>query len=189
MPAFAPNWTGRLKISYFAAKAVHTQTWRFPGPSSGSGVTDLVTTISAYFAALQDDLWEDFVVNAVTVADIDSSIFLPIPNPFTGVTGGQVMTTFSPDDKAKATTWVGRSTGGHPWKITQYGVNYDILEAAADSNYRLLRGEDAVIDATLDALAAGAGSFLANDANSVAIYDYANIKPNDRWVKKVRRGS
>jgi hypothetical protein len=189
MPAFAPNWTGRLKVSYFAAQAIHSQTWRYAGPATGSGVSDLTTVIQSFYDALTPVMWDDFIINSVTVADVDSSIFLPIANPFT--VSGDVVTagTFEPDNKAEATVFVGRSTGGHPWKMTQYGVAYDSLEVVTQKNYRILESENPDIAAALAALTAGGGALLANDANPVAIYNYANIKPNDRWVKKVRRSN
>lgn len=189
MPAFAPNWTGRLKISYFGAGAVHSTTWRYPGPASGSGVTDLITTITNYLTALEPLLWDDYQVNAVTVADIDSSVFLPIPNPFGDIVGESTTTTLTPEDKAYTVGFVGRSTGGHPWHILQFGLAVSGVQAGNQKNFRLLNGESPEVDNAIAALEAGAGTVLANDANSVAFYQYANIKTHDRWVKKVRRGA
>lgn len=189
MPAFGPTWTGRLKISYFGAGAVHTQTWRYPGPASGSGVADLVGTITAYLTALEPLLWSDFVVNAVTVADVDSAVFLPVPNPFTEIVGGSDTATLTPEDKAYTVGFVGRSTGGHPWHIHQFGLAVAGVQAGNAKNFRLLTGESANVDNAIAALEAGAGTILANDANTVAFYQYANVKANDRWVKKVRRGA
>lgn len=189
MPAFAPNWTGRLKVSYVAASAVHSQTWRYPGPSSGSGVTDLIAVIAAYYGALEAALWDDFTVNAVTVADLDSSIFLPIVNPFTELVGTVDSVAREPDDKADAVTFIGRSTGGHPWKISQYGLDVINMETGSTRNFRILAAENVYVSNAVAALQAGAGTVLANDANSVEFYNYANYKPNNRWVKKVRRGA
>jgi len=189
MTAYAPTWTGRLKISYFAAQAVHSQTWRYPGPSSGSGVTDLVAAIQAYYDALQPILWEDAIINAVTVADVNSPIFLPIVNPFTSIAGAIVLDTFEPKDKAEVCTFIGRTTTGNPWKISQFGVATGQIEVTGQLNFRVLASENVDIGNAVAALQAGGGTILGNDAGSVAIYEYANIKENDRWVKKVRRGA
>jgi len=189
MTAFAPTWTGRVKITYFAAQAVHTQTWRYPGPASGSGVTDLLTTISSFYNALANVLYEDFNVNSVTVADIDSPVFLPIINPFASGIGTVALIDFEPEEKANVATFVGRSTGGHPWKIGMFGLVFGSIEVAGSRNYRVLETENITIGSAISALIAGAGTILANDANTVAMYNYCNLKPNDRWVKKVRRGT
>lgn len=189
MTAYAPTWTGRLKVSYFAAQAVHTQTWRYPGPSSGSGVTDLISVIQSFYDALAPILWEDFIINSVTVADINSPVFLPIINPFTPVSGEILIADFEPMDKAEVASFVGRSTGGNPWKIGQFGIATRQIEVSGSLNYRALANENVNIGNAIAALQAGAGSVLANDANTVSFYEYANLKPNDRWVKKVRRGA
>lgn len=189
MTAYAPNWTGRLRISYFAAGAIHSQVWRYPGPSSGSGVTDLITAIGAYLTALAPILWDDFQVNAVTVADIDSAVFLPIDNPFTGFLGTVDVADLFPAAKAFTLSFVGRTTGGGPWKLTQFGVVESPLEGLAGRNFRVLQGENADVGNCISALQAGAGIILGNDAGAVAVYNYANAKDNDRWLKKVRRGA
>jgi len=189
MTAYAPTWTGRLKVSYFAAGAVHTQTWRYPGPSSGSGVTDLVAVLTDYYAALNAILWDDFVINAVEVADVDTAFFLPIINPFTAVDGATAIAGLVPEDKAFSVQFVGRTTGGNPWKISQYGVVHTALEADGGHNFRCLGGENADMDNTFAVLQAAAGTILGNDANSVAVYNYADLAYNNRWKKKVRRGA
>jgi hypothetical protein len=189
MTAYAPTWTGRIKLSYFAAQAVHSQTWRYPGPSSGSGVTDCLTAIHDYYTALQAQMFDDLVVNAVTVADLGSPVFLPIVNPFTDLAGAIATATFKPEDKARVLTFIGRTTAGGPWKVSQFGVSPTDLEGVATENYRVLYPENATIAAAIDALTAAAGIIIGNDAQPVAIYEYADWKPNDRWVKKTRRGA
>jgi hypothetical protein len=189
MTAYAPTWTGRLKLTYFGGSAAHTQTWRYPGPSSGSGVTDLITAIDAYLTALEPLMWDDFAVSAVTVADVGSPVFLPIVNPFTAITGAVAFTGFVPEDKAKVLTFVGRTTSGNPWHLAQFGLDTNSLQAGGSTNYRILTGENADVTNAIAALQAGAGIILGNDAGSVAVYNYANLKSYDRWVKKVRRGA
>lgn len=189
MTAYGPAWTGRIHISYFAAKAVHSQTWRYAGPAGGSGQSDCTATIHAFYVAQQAIMWEDFVVNAVTVADVDSNIFLPIENPFTDIAGEILLTDFEPDDKAKFLSYIGRTTAGGPWKVFQYGLATDQLEVAGGFNYRVLAPENVDVAGAIGALQFGAGSVLGNDGQTVAFYNYANSKPNDRWVKKVRRGA
>lgn len=189
MTAYAPTWTGRLKVSYFGAQAIHTQTWRYPGPSSGSGVTDLIAVVQAFYDACANIMWSDFQINAVSVADINSSVFLPIPNPFTTPTGLVDIADFEAMDKAEVTTFVGRTTGGNPWHISQYGIAVRQIEVPGQLNYRVLASENPQIGTIVGTLQAGAGTVLGNDANTVAFYDYADLKPNDRWVKKIRRGA
>jgi len=187
--AYAPHWTSRMRVSYFAAQAVHSQMWRFPGPASGSGVTDLVAVLIDYYTALAPILYQDFIVNAVTVADIDSTFFLPISNPFVGLGGDLTMADFEPQEKAFQGTWVGRTTGGNPWHVSQFGISAIGLEGVASHNFRVLRIENATVAAALDVLQAAGGTIIGNDAQPVAFYDYLNVKDNDRYVKKVRRGA
>lgn len=189
MTAYAPTWTGRLKISYFAGQAIHSQTWRYPGAADGSGPTILLAAITAYLEALQPILWEDYIINAVTVADVNSPIFLPIPNPITGIAGAITLDNFEPADKAEVVTFIGRSTAGGPWKIGQFGIATRQIEVTGSLNFRVLEAENVDIGNAIDALTTAAGGFIANDGQAVRMYGYANIKENDRWVKKVRRGA
>lgn len=188
MTAYAPHWTSRVKIHYFVQGAGHTMQFRFPGPITGSGLTDALGAINNWLTALEDLLWTDWTVSAVTAADQDSTVFLPQTNPFT-VTGNVATDNRQPIDKAFSVSFVARSSGGNPFKVSLYGCSPINGELDTEVNGRIRAGENADVDTAIDILQLAGAALIGNDALPLLWYDYANTKTNDRWLKKIRRGA
>lgn len=186
--AYAPHWTSRVRIHYNVQGKNHTMTFRFPGPISGSGLTDALTTINDFLNAMESALWSDWTVNAVTAADIDSTIFLPIVNPITAV-GTVDPVDREPENKAYMLTFVARTAGGNPWKFSLFGVSSTALEVTGSRDYRIRAGESSVVDGAIDLLQVSGGALIGNDAEPLFWYDYANTGEYDPTKKDVRRGA
>lgn len=188
MTAYAPHYTSRVKIHYFVQGAGHTMQFRFPGPISGSGLTDALGAINDWLVALADTMYDDWTVSAVTAADQDSNIFLPQVNPFT-VTGTVDPADRQPIEKAFTVSFPARSSGGNPFKVSLYGCSRVSVELATEENGRVRAGENPDVDAAIDVLQLAGAALIGNDALPLLWYDYANVKDNDRWLKKIRRGA
>lgn len=189
MPAYAPNFTPRLKIRYHAALANHTQTWRFQQVGvAGVNLAATVAAIQAVYDLLTPIMFDDWAVLDVSYADINSDVFLPT----TGLTalGTVAIAGTSPSIKAQAVSFVGRSLGGQPAKIAQFGVSTESFGEEQAQDYRISPGEDATIDGVIALLNTYSSPLLitANDILGIAWKTYANTKPYDFWVKKVRSG-
>jgi hypothetical protein len=188
MTAYAPNWTSRVRFSYFGAQKIHSLNLRFPGPITGSGLTDIITLIGNFQAALAPVLFEDWTFNATFAADQDSGVFLPQPNP-DGAAGSILLTAFTPEMKAWAGVFVGRTALGNPAHFSVYGISRDEVQAAPGQNFRVIAGENATIDTAINVLQSNATKIVGNDGTPVTWYDYMNFSPNARAKKLVRKAS
>ena len=189
MPAYAPNFTPRVKVRYHAAFAGHTQLWRIPQIGvAGINLAASIAGIQAVYDLLTPIMYDDWTINDVSYADINSDVFLPT----TGLTViGTVGTAgIPPRTKAQAVSFVGRSAAGGPAKIAQFGVAMSELSDEQAFDFRISAGENVTIDGVIALLNTYTSPLLicANDILGVSWKGYANAKPYDFWVKKVRTG-
>jgi hypothetical protein len=93
-------------------------------------------------------------------------------------------------EKAQAVSFVGRSVGGQPAKIAQFGIDTGTFANQQALDYRISPGEDTTIDGVIALLNTYNSPLLicANDKLAISWKSYANTKPYDFWVKKVRTG-
>lgn len=191
MPDFAPNFTCRIRIRYTSLGRIHTQQWRCPFVGAGgAGAAAAITQIQTIYDAIGPGMPPDWAVLATSVAAEDSDIFLPFTGPVP-VSGGST----PPDSvlkrlKATHLSFTGRSASGNRAVVYFYGYVANSLVDVADltDDFRLLATEDATISGTVGALNTSPG-LCANDGEVVFWNEYANIKPNDYWVKKTRSGA
>ena len=187
MPAFAPTFTGRLRVRYRALFRNHVQTWRLPGGAGPTEVSALIALLNDFYAALAPCMSDDWLLISTELSQPDSPIFLPTTD-VTIPAGAIAADTLSIDKKAVAISFVGRTGGGNPWKMFQYGFDSSPGADAAAGDFRLLRTEDTCIDNAIVVLLAGLGNFVGNDGTAVSVYPYVNIKANDHYVKLARLG-
>jgi hypothetical protein len=190
MTSYAPNFTARFRVRYHAANANHVQTWRYPANGTlGIGTAAAQAAIQAYYDLIASDLYDDFAVISCAYAVEDTDIFLPYSS--ITVTGGTALPVGDVSVKAGAISLVGRTAGGQPAKIFQYGFSASNRGTGESQDFRINPGESASIDAAVEFLNALIGDFTlcGNDALGVTWYPYANVKDNDYWVKRVRQGS
>jgi hypothetical protein len=189
MPAYAPNFTPRLKVRYHAAGANHTQTWRFPQVGvAGINLAASVAAIQGVYDLLTPIMFDDWTVLDVSYANINSDVFLPT----SGLTAIGTVSALGVNGtrKAQAVSFVGRSAAGGPAKIAQFGVDTGIFVDIEAADFRISPGENVTIDGVIALLNTYASPLLicANDILGITWKSYANTKPYDFWVKKVRSG-
>lgn len=185
MTAYAPHYTSRFKQRYNVQGANHSITFRFPGPVTGSGLIDAQNAFGSFFNEMIPILFNDWAFGQASAADIDTTVFLPIPTVGSG-SGTVAITNREAEEKATALTFVARSAGGNPWKFSLFGAAISGLEGAGGVNYRIQPGEVAEIDAAVAVLVANASAFVGNDGGTLSWYPYVNYKDYDHWVKEVR---
>lgn len=190
MTSYAPNFSARVRIKYRAARAIHTQTWRFPDYGTlGIGLAAAQAAIAAIWSHLTPIMYDDLQCLAVTYALTDSNIFLP--TSLIDMSGDVATPTDDPSIKANAVSMVGRTATGQPAKEFFYGVVVNGLESVGGTDFRINPLEVGAIDDTI----AEANGFLidlvlcGSDRTGITWYPYANYKPNDYWVKRVRQGA
>jgi hypothetical protein len=185
MPAYYPAWTARVRIKYTVGRFSHNFLLRYPGPSTGSGLTDVMAAFGDFLTALEPLMYDDFQVVSAATADIDSTVFLPIANTLTPA-GGVASATREPQEEATAWSFVARTTGGNPWKFSLFGLARSAIEAASGQDYRIRFGENGDIDAALGVLNLNSTAFIGNDANPLHWFGYVDWKDNDHFVKQIR---
>lgn len=185
MPAYYPAWTARVRLKYTVGRFSHNILLRFPGPSTGSGLTDVMTAFNDFLTALGPLLYDDITFVSASAADIDSNVFLPIANTITAV--GSVATAGrEPAEEATQWTFAARTTGGNPWKFGLFGLRQASVEGAGGNDYRIRFGENGDIDAALGVLNLNSTAFIGNDANPLHWFGYVDYKDNDHFVKQIR---
>lgn len=189
LPAFAPNFTPRLKVRYRAAQANHTQLWRFPQVGvAGINRDAAIAAVQGVYDLLTPIMFDDWAVLDLSYADENSDVFLPT----TGLVaiGTESMVGLDPDIKAAAVSFVGRTAGGQPAKYAQFGVNTEGFVGDNAKDFRISPGEDTTIDGVIALLNTYLSPLLICGSDKLAISwkSYANMKDYDYWVKRVRSG-
>lgn len=186
MPDFAPNYTARYRIRYTTMSKTHSMTWRV-----AASVTD-DTGIAAKVGLTLDDmapiLWDDFTIIGADFALADSDVFLPGTLPTFG--GGDVGSgAQSPSDAAFAVSFVGRTIAGGKARMFLYGINPGELgRTAVGGDFRALSSEEPSVSDAIVRLNETSPPLVGNDNQTAIWYEYVNIKYNDRWVRRLRRG-
>lgn len=190
MTAYAPNFTARLRVKYHAALANHSQTWRFPSFGvGGAGLAAAEAAVQAFYDDIAPVMYDDWAFISSSFADVDSDVFLPAAS-FT-LTGTITTPTTDPSIKAGGVSFVGRSSGGQPAKVFQYGISVPISDSHNAGDFRINPTEIPEIDtaiAELNGFIAGL-VLCGSDGQAVTWYPYANFKDMDYWVKRIRQGS
>jgi len=189
MPSYAPNFTARVKVRYHAAGANHTQLWRCTQLGVAFIEADAaIAAIQDIYDLLSPIMFDDWSVLDVSVAQFASDIFLP-HGTLTAV-GTVTTVSMAASRKAQAVSFVGRSTAGQPAKFAQFGVDTGAFADVQAIDYRVSAGEDVTIDgviAQLNSYTAGS-EIVGSDGLPIVWKGYANTKPYDYWVKRVRNG-
>jgi len=186
MPDFAPNFTARYRIRYSSLGKTHTMTWRLL-----AGVTDpsaLIAKIGLFLAEFNSNLYADWHILSADFALADSDVFLPAAMP-TNPTGAVAVDATKLSDAAIAISFVGRTIAGGRARMFLYGTAYGAaIRVTSGNDWKFLSSEDADVSAGIVRLNETSPAIVGND-NEVAVwYEYVNVKPNDKWVRKLRRG-
>jgi len=186
MADYAPNYTARYKVTYSTLGKTHSVQWRLE-----AGTTDpapCATKMGLFLADLAPALYEDWTVLHAEFALADSDVFLPAVAPDQPTGAGDV----DPDRSANAAiavSWIARSIAGGKGRFFLYGLSFDALMfTGTGKDYRYYSTESTYVDDTVVRLNETSPALVCNDNEPAVWYEYVNQKPNDRWVRKLRRG-
>lgn len=186
MADFAPNFTARYRYRYQTVGKNHSQTWRV-----AADVTDptaIAAKVGLFLDDLADSLWDDFTILGAEFALADSDVFLPAVLPSFG--GGNVASSGQePSDAAYAGSFVGRTIAGQKARMFQFGLNFvESVRATIGNDWKILSSEASTVSAAIVRLNETSPAIVGNDNEIVVWYEYINVKYNDRWVRRLRRG-
>jgi hypothetical protein len=186
MSDFAPNFTARYRLRYSTQAKSHSMTWRVA--ASVTDPTALAAKVGLFLDDLADSLWDDFTIVGADFALADSDVFLPGPAPAFGgghvASGGQQQS-----DAAFAVSFVGRTIAGGKARMFLYGTNFDVsVRATLGNDWKVLSAEASTVSAAIVRLNETSPALVGNDNETAIWYEYVNMKYNDRWVRRLRRG-
>jgi hypothetical protein len=186
MADFAPNFTARYRIRYTSLGKTHSTTWRLVNTvTDPSGVA---SKMGLFLADLAPNLYSDWTIVGADFALADSDVFLPAVEP-ANPTGAVSTGGAAGSDAAFQMGFVGRSTAGGRARFFIFGTNIaaDVRDVVGN-DFRVKSAELASISAAIVRLNETAPALVANDNHVATWYEYANMKYNDRWVRRLRRG-
>jgi hypothetical protein len=175
MAALPANNTDRYFFHYASAVHSHTLMVRtavgVAFATVEGAVEEILTTLTGAFIAL--------VGTGVDFQAKGTDFSVPVSSgDWASFSWGSV--TANAEIDAIAFNFQGRSAGGHKCRWGVFGYKN------ANSAYRLTGGEAAGVEDVVAILNSTTGVFLAIDELAPNWYSYANIKPNDYWVKQAR---
>lgn len=177
MAPLSPSNTPRVYYTYQNEVSQHTLVIRLASPDGN--LADADAAVGALLSACGNLFGESTIV-AVEQSSTGDNIRHPVASDRIGDVFGSGSVT--KDTNPISLTFTGRSIGGHKGRLSLFGYKEAI------SQYRLLPSERTEIATALAALAAAEGAPAAIDGEMMIWHQYANIKPNDHWVKKSRVG-
>jgi len=185
MTTYAPTFTPRLRVHYFAGRIAHSIQVRGPRGSSLATMGGLVDPVANCFIALAANLYNDFAWVSAEVALTDSEVFVPVPVSGLVPVGAIVLVAQSAVNRIRGLTVSGRAPGSRG-RFTMFGLFFN---GSADTDV----AADGVITATevpgMNTIAGIANTyFKANSGDSTVWYNRGTYKQNDHLLKLVRRG-
>lgn len=175
MAPISPDNTRRVYYTYSNAVHEHTvviRTAELTGIAGADALMEAVLLeITGFFPATS--------ITKVEESAIGSNIRFPVVSDRLGDSWGSGAA--NADVDAQSLTFVGKSSGGVLTRMSFFGYFGTI------SAYRLTGAENANIADAVIALNASPVAGIAVDGLTVLWADYANIKPNDYWVRRARQ--
>lgn len=186
MADFAPNFTARYRVKYTSIGKNHSMLFRFPRDIDTTDSAAMATTISGFLNALAALRPDNFAVTGTEFAPADSDVFLPIAG-LTISAGTQSSAAFGRNQSALSGSFVGRSSAGQKARLFLFGFGI-IPETAQGADFRITAAESTQAAAAITSLNGATLKLVASDAQPVVWYPYVNLKFNDHYVAKLRRG-
>jgi len=186
MSDYAPNYTARYRIRYSSLGKSHSMTWRVAASTTDD--TAIAAKVGLFLADMEGSMWDDWTLVAADFCLADEDAFLPgtLPDPPTGAVA--VSGSFA-SDAAFAVSFVGRTIAGNKARMFMYGLNdASLVRDAKGNDFKLLSSESAQISDAVVRLNETSPAIVGNDNQPATWYEYVNMKHNDRWVRRLRRG-
>jgi len=175
MAPLSPSNTKRFYYTYANSVNPHTFVLRVPDGATTADadalVAQLLSAIGGQFSAS--------LITSVEVSAKDSDFRFPIASARLGDTFGTGSASVESD--AIAIGFVGRSTAGRRMRLFLFG-----WIGGLGANYRISSTEMASVGSAITALGSNPLVPLAIDGFPGTWKSYANVKPNDHWVKAGR---
>jgi hypothetical protein len=191
VPDYAPNYTARYRFHYSSGGFSHSMTVRLAAGTDMSDVTGISTKMGAVLDTIADGgLYTDWTILTAEAVGSDDDAFLPCAAP-PQPTGTSTLTGTQPSDFITSLCFPGRSVNGGRARLFLYGNTFGHTfrtGSAAFNDFRLLGSEFPAIGDFVAALNELSPALVANDNGTVIWYNYADVKINDRWVRRLRRG-
>lgn len=184
MADYAPNFTARYKLTYNVFGDQHDLGLRFLASLSQSGVTALAESfLNSLFAALADNLSDDFAIVGAEYSAANSAFFTPVATDAIVVEGTVPHANPNHVDQIVMTTWSGRSLGGHKARLVLFGLYWGHVADAGYGDWVIDNAEQAALG-DVELLLPESG-MVAND-NQVAAFwrPSVSVKVSDAWVKR-----
>jgi hypothetical protein len=167
--------TERVKYTYQNSINEHSITFRVV---SGTPIAD----VDAIMDSLIGNIGIQCIASTITAVEralLGSNIF----NPVSG--SGLLGTTFGSgsgnvNSDARAIGFVGRGSDGRRSRLFLFGYGVD------DPNFRILPSENPNVATVVNVLNTVSAPLLTIGGTAPVFHNYANVKPNDHWVKKGR---
>lgn len=186
MADFAPNFTARYRVKYTVIGKGHSMLFRFPRATDTTSSAAMATTIKGFLDALAALRPDSFAVTATEFAPSDSDVFLPISG-LTVSAGTQSSAAIGRNQAALSASFVGRSSAGQKARVFLFGFGI-IPETAPGQDFRIQGAESTQVAAAIASLNSATLKLVASDSQPVTWYPYINLKFNDHYVAKLRRG-
>lgn len=174
MTALSPNNTQRWFYTYANSKNTHEFMIRGIDIATIAGADDLV-------ASLLSAIGNRFGASTITKVE-HSAVGSDIRFPVTSARLGDNFGTGSPNLSQDATelNFTGKSTGGRRWRWGLFGWMSDV------GDFRQLSSEDSEVADVVALWNSSLDVTVGIDKLPLVVNGYANIKPNDHWVKQSR---
>lgn len=183
MTTYAPNFTPRSRLKYFAAGIEHTIQMR-AARGTVADVGAQKNSIRACFNMMAALLADDFAWISAEYALTDSDDFFPTTLP-AAVVGAVDVSTLSLQQRATSTNFNGRVAGSRAG-IYFYGIVWEDGQGSPRDNGRVTPAEIPLIASVVAELS---GQAHAGNGVQAIFHSYANIKVNDHLLKLLRRGT
>lgn len=188
MPDFAPDFTPRYRVRYISAGINHVAMLRgYRGEPSADTSNRARTVLAGVFDTFESVLPDDFAWLSAEYIPEDTNIGSPDAVPAT-VVGLADAALFSTQDRISSLGFVGRSAST-PVRLFMFGVQVtpDVASPSTLDDWRLTSAESAGVAAAVALL--NSSAIPANNNMPASWALYANLKVNDYWLKRARRGS
>lgn len=190
MADFAPHYTPRYRVLYRVGGRGHAFTWRLPRGTSSTvaqSVSAMATTFLNHLAVHRYTSW---AVIGAEWANTDSNVFFPVVAP-TPVVGTATEIGSSVNKMITQYRFEGKSTNQATASKTNFcifGMSFDQDDGNL-SDFRLLGSEVDEISSAINYLNTFPNIDLFAIDNAPVIWrDYVNVKTNDHWRNRVRKG-
>lgn len=188
MADYAPNYTPRYRVRYTANSRSHSLLFRLFRGQDATAVPALAGKVATWLGTMTTIRYTDWTVLGAEFAAQDSDVFLPAaaPSPAAGTVTIAGLPKYA---GIVHISFPARSDIGGRGVLYLYGVSFGAAGILTEyEDFRLTGVESTEIGSAVSALNA-APELACNDGAAANWYNYVNVKYNDHWLKRLRKGA